>query len=129
MTPSINTAIVCLGSNTPDRLSRLRRAIDDLAAAGAVKAFSDIYDNPADQGHGAPYLNAVGCIETTLSEEELAAVAAQLERRAGRTSSSKALGVMPLDIDIVLFNGRVCRPYDYTRPYFTTGYAQIAVTV
>lgn len=121
-----NTVIVCIGSNTPDRQGNIRRALEAFNSVGHVTAESSIYENPADNGSDAAYLNAVACIRTDMNEAELSRFIASLEKEAGRTPQSKPSGIMPLDIDVVIVNGAVRRPYDYSRPYFTTGYAQIA---
>lgn len=125
-TPDINTVVVCFGSNTSDRLGNIRRAMEAFNDVGRVTAESEIYENPADNGTDDAYLNAVARIETQLNEERLAQFIAALEQAAGRTPKSKPAGIMPLDVDVVIINGSVRRPYDYSRPYFTTGYRQIS---
>lgn len=120
-----HTAVLTLGSNVARAaciIEAARAAIDRVAE---VRAYSGAYLSPDDTGAGADYLNAVLELTTTLSLSEMADFAAGLEQRSGRTADSKSRGVMPLDVDIVVWDTEVIKPYDTTRPYFRTGYQKI----
>lgn len=120
-----HNVILCLGSNTRDARMRIARAIESLSRQLTVVKTSEAYINDDDTGRGAPYLNMVARCITTMPLDRLADMLADLETEGGRTSSSKADAVMPLDIDIVVWDNDIVSPHDFSRPYFTTGYRQI----
>jgi 2-amino-4-hydroxy-6-hydroxymethyldihydropteridine diphosphokinase len=47
------------------------------------------------------------------------------EAECGRTPESKQKGVVPIDLDIVMWNSEVVRPVDYSRSYVSMGIAQL----
>ena len=49
----------------------------------------------------------------------------QWEIECGRTAVSKQQGVIPIDLDIVVWNGEVIRATDYSRDYVSKGVAQL----
>lgn len=122
----LNHVVICLGSNVPSC-----RVILDGAIAVLGTFFHDsprmslAYFNPSFNGIGQPYLNQVLEATTTLNIDSLHRLCRTLERRAGRTPQSKVQGIMPLDIDIVIWNGTIVRPFDYTSPHFAHGYANL----
>lgn len=121
----MNTAILCLGSNTADRDRILRDAVAALSEFAKVINCSDVYDGPSHNGIGNDYLNTVVVVKTAKEISEVDAFGKELESRAGRTPESKTTGVMPLDIDLVVWNDQVLRPYDFSRPHFTRGLIQL----
>lgn len=55
-----------------------------------------------------PYINAAACLETELTPRELLAELLRIERELGRDrSSEKRWGPRTLDLDLLLFGGRV----------------------
>ena len=61
----------------------------------------------------------VGRFTCETDMDELGATMKRWECEAGRVPRSKSV---PLDIDIVLFDGRIIRPRDYGQEYFKIGY-------
>ena len=109
----IHTAILLLGSNVPDRESRLEAAVDSLSDVSVITARSQIYVSPDRSGLGEPYANIVMQCDTQMDIDGFREFSAQVETRLGRTPQSKSEGVMPVDIDLVKWNGRVVSPGDY----------------
>lgn len=122
---TMHSAIITLGSNLPCRADILRDTIARLRAVVTVEASSGIYDADDDTGRGPVYANEVLAVATSLPMEAMAQYARGLEAAAGRTAESKAMALMPLDIDIVVWDDTIVKPYDITRHYFTRGYAAI----
>lgn len=108
-----HTAILLLGSNVPDRESRLDAAIDRLADVSVVTSRSQVYVSPDRSGLGEPYANIAVQCDTEMDIDGFREFAAQVETRLGRTPQSKSEGVMPVDIDLVEWDGRVVSPGDY----------------
>lgn len=121
----MNTAIVCLGSNVQESsTAKIKEANHCLQDNGCyVMTATPLY------GSASNYLNQVIEIETELNYEDLHKLTKATENQLGRTSEMKQLGVVPIDIDIVLFNGTIIRELDYNSEYFQIGYSQITKIV
>lgn len=122
-----NSAVICIGSNVADRRSVVAAALGAVSRGGVVRVSSGLYETEADNGVDAPYINLVAVVDVGLDLDSLRAVAKKLERDAGRTAESTSSS-MPLDIDIIMWNGAVVDRRQYEKPYFKEGYAKIAVT-
>ena len=118
----MNPALLCLGGNTVETSGNITRAISMLAQYGHIYANSGQY--PSASG----YLNEVVAFESAISAEALVAHAKRIELELGRLPHMKAQGIVPIDIDVVAYAGRVLRPQDYASAYFRTGLQKIAVS-
>ena len=114
----INTAIICLGSNTPDREMRIDNSCKKMADKAEIKRHSKIIISEDITGHGASYINQSIEITTNLTLAELRTFIHEIEQSEGRTPKSKAKGQMPIDIDIVIWNNEIISSENYTQPYF-----------
>lgn len=113
-----HSATLLLGSNVPDREEKLQAAVGGLEQVADVTARSHIYVSPDRSGLGEPYANIVLKCSTALSLGELRCYISGLERRLGRTPQSKSMGVMPVDIDLVVWDGNVVSEADYDSPQY-----------
>lgn len=120
--PNNGVTVICLGSNVPDRFNRLQDATAQLQRWCRILSMSDYYEAPDDSGIGAPYVNVVLSCIPLIGMPQLADSLKRLERSFGRDASSKALGVMPLDVDIVIWKGEIVDSHEFSRPYFIHGY-------
>ncbi len=111
-------ATICLGSNCNDRRANIDAAIERIAAHCRVETVSEIHESPDVSGRGAPYLNCVVTVQSALDQQGLAALLSQCEAMGGRTPQSRATGIMPIDIDLVIIDGRIVSQHDYESPYF-----------
>ena len=91
-----HTAVLSLGSNWGDREKAVSDALSLIQRQLGETVHSDIYFTPAVNGKGPDYANCVAAVYT------------------------------PLDIDLVIFDGDVLRPADFTRKYFYRGLLQIS---
>lgn len=122
----MNTALISLASNSPDKREQMEQAFAELRAMGIVARSSSIYETaPYGNPRHPNYLNAVACIRTAAEYPVLYDTLKEMERAHGRTPQSKLSGEIPLDIDIVVWNGETLRPQDYERDYFKTGLHEI----
>ena len=113
----MNTVLISLASNTPDKLRQMNNAF---------AASSSIYETVACGSIKSPnYLNAVVKIFTDTDHQELHNVLKTMEKAHGRTPESKLSGKIPLDIDIVVWNGEIIRPQDWKQDYFQTGLKEL----
>ena len=121
-----NRAVICLGSNSPNRAEMIRLAISKVEAEyPSGIAVSHIYETPAIDGVSPNYSNAVMMLDSTHDYEQTQLQLKCIEREMGRTAQSKATGIVEIDLDVVMFNGTVMRPKDFNRNYFQIGYNHI----
>lgn len=114
-----------LGSNTPDATKQMSDAIDWLMTQFDEVASSDVYSTPPLSGIGPDYLNAVATGLTAMSNDQLNLLLKDYERQAGRTPQSKISGQVPIDLDIVVWDGTVMREKDFSYDFFQRGYRQV----
>lgn len=120
-----HTAVLGLGSNSVDSERQMRQCIQWLTASFRSVMASTVYSTPALNGVDADYLNAVAVVVCDVDCQEFNARLKRYEQSCGRTSESKKHGMVPIDVDIVLFDGRVLRPADYGRYYFARGWDEL----
>lgn len=121
-----NHAILSIGTNHTDRDSRIAEAIQWLSGTFRVRSCSEVYEMPAINGTDRPYLNAVAAIDTDTCLPELIDLLKRYETQCGRTPHSKTEGVIPIDIDVIIWNGTIMRPREFAYDYFTKGYRQLS---
>jgi len=101
------TAYLSLGSNLEDRAANLRAALAQLGAAGRLLTASALYETqPVDVPDQPWFLNCVASIETYMTPRELLNLGLRVEAEMGRLRMRKK-GPRKIDIDIVLFGGRI----------------------
>jgi 2-amino-4-hydroxy-6-hydroxymethyldihydropteridine diphosphokinase len=109
-----------LGANLGDREANIRKALELLAARGVgirvVSAFLETapVGGPKDQ---SAFINAAAVAETDLSPRELLKVICEVENAMGRKRPAKRWSARPIDIDILLYGGRVIDAPDLTVPH------------
>ncbi|HEV7492841.1 2-amino-4-hydroxy-6-hydroxymethyldihydropteridine diphosphokinase [Baekduia sp.] len=119
----MSTAHLGLGSNLGDRRALLQAAVDGLAERGVVATASsstyetdpvgDVLDQPA-------FLNACLVVETVLDPDALLDAAKAVERALGRTTDGPDYvhhGPRPVDVDVLLYDGRTHRSARLTVPH------------
>lgn len=121
---SVSRAIICLGANTPDAAERLEDAFAMLGSVGSVLRSTRPYPTaPEYAGEDKPYLNQIVELATALSFDGLteATKKYQTEIRALNTMP----GLVNIDVDIVVWNGKVVRPADAAAAYYRQGIAML----
>ncbi|MBQ7042749.1 MAG: 2-amino-4-hydroxy-6-hydroxymethyldihydropteridine diphosphokinase [Muribaculaceae bacterium] len=121
----MNVAVLSLGSNSPDKEQQMRNAVKQMKHLFNSVAISDFYEVPAFNGKDAPYLNAVMVVSTAMSINDVNLLLKRWEVKCGRTPESKQKGIVPIDLDIVMWNSEIIRPVDYSRSYVSIGIAQL----
>lgn len=121
----MNTLTLSIGSNSRDREWQMKHGIEWLKHTLSNARVSSVYNTLAVNGRDADYLNAVISASTQLSLDDVTALMKQYEGVCGRTPASKLRGVIPIDIDIVLWNGEVIRPADFAQQYFQRGWQEL----
>lgn len=115
---------VSVGANVADRYNRVAETLRRLANTFESVEVSSIYESDCWQKKGPKYSNAVAFLYTDKPLEALLAMFKNWERENGRLLGTKTVEV-PLDIDVVVYDGKVLRPSDFERPYFEKGYREL----
>ena len=124
---TVQSSIVTLsfGSNHGDRMRNVAAAIGWFQTVATGCRVSSIYETPDVTGHGAPYMNAVASGCTELDYCALNRLAKDFEVEYGRDADCRKRGVVPIDIDIVIWKSETLRPLDFSREVFQIGYREI----
>lgn len=122
-----NEVILSIGSNVTPRRCRVAEALDLMRGMLSDCMVSDIYETPEIHGTGRPYMNAVIYGKTDMDHTDLKEETKRVEVCAGRDNEARARGDVPVDIDIVVWNGDVVRPNDFRQSFFRIGAGMIGV--
>lgn len=123
----VNKVILCIGSNSATAREKVDAALEWLGELLPDNVHTAPYQTePYGEGaSAAPYHNAVFTASTALTEEELVARFKAYEQANGRVHGSSFPAEIAIDIDLVVWNGTVRRPGDYSAPYFLKGIGQL----
>lgn len=125
----MNRVVISLGSNVEDRMTRVAAAMTWIQSILQCTACSGIYETDDFHPTGRKYCNAVMAGDTALSQSEIDATAGLYELNAGRDESARLRGDVPIDIDLVMWNGTVLRPRDMEREYFLRGFRELGLDI
>ncbi len=117
--------VIGLASNTEDAPEQMRKAMEWIKDTFNSCKFSKVYITDAERGATGNYHNAVALAYTSLSCEENARLFKEYEINAGRTPDMKPLHIVPIDLDLVIYDRTVLRPADMASEYFMKGYRQV----
>lgn len=116
-----NELILCLGSNR-EREWNIGRAAERLRASFVSARFAPaVYTHPVGCASSIPFLNQVVIVHTSRPMEECRRLVKSIELELGRTASDKATGRIPIDIDLLCWNGQVLKADDWARGYVVEG--------
>ncbi len=121
----LNSCTISIGSNTDDRRVQIEKAIEWLGSFLKKSQFSTIYETEACNGKDKPYFNAVVHGYTTSTFENLVKKLKNWESSAGRTRIESCEGIIPIDLDVVIWNGVIKRQRDFDHLYFNRGYREL----
>ena len=119
------SVVLSIGSNCGDRKSNIEKALNWLAAILMQPKFSRIYETPCAKNVGKPYMNAV--IKGFYQGDgfQLEDLLKDKERSMGRDARCREKGDVPVDIDLVVCDGTVFKPWDYRQKFFQIGFEEI----
>lgn len=118
-------AYLGLGSNI-DPAENLLKAAAALGCSLQVQAFSSVWETPPVGGKGANFLNAVLSVYTPLALEALREqVLRPLEARMGRVRTADPNAPRPIDLDVLLYDGRVIEPEVWEQAYWAAPLAEL----
>jgi 2-amino-4-hydroxy-6-hydroxymethyldihydropteridine diphosphokinase len=112
-----NHAVIGVGSNIEPR-KNIAAAIAELASGQRLVGQSRfVWTKPIGPAEQPDFLNGAVRIETALGRAELKRWLKALETRLGRTCSRDKFGPRTIDLDIVVWNGRVVNEDYHARDF------------
>lgn len=106
-----------MGSNT-DSEANLNAADALLRDYFETIRFSEaIYTEPIGMPDSGLFLNQVAVAATEAPLEEVKQAVKEMEKRLGRMPDSKQKGMIPIDIDLIQWNGTILKPADWEKEY------------
>lgn len=113
----MNDVVIGLGSNI-DPETNIRKSLDALADEfGEIKKSQFIQTKPIGFADQDDFINGSVLVKTDLDIEALNAKLKELENVLGRTKSAIKFGPRVIDLDIVVFNGKVIDQDFYARDF------------
>ncbi|OGX05526.1 MAG: 2-amino-4-hydroxy-6-hydroxymethyldihydropteridine diphosphokinase [Omnitrophica WOR_2 bacterium GWA2_47_8] len=113
----MNTAVIGLGSNISPQ-KNIKAAQDILSKEFNVLAESKFTKTkPVGPIKQPDFLNGAVLISTDLNQQKLKSKLAKIEKKLGRTSLTHHFGPRTIDLDILIFNGRVVEDDFYERDF------------
>lgn len=114
--------LISIGANTPDKQSILQRTIQAIGEISHIIAQTPIFISAAEGSTiAAPYANALIVAITNDEYDTLRHTFKQWEINAGRTIELKRQGIIPLDIDIIMWNDTIIKERDMQMNYMKHG--------
>lgn len=112
-----NEVIIALGSNINAR-QNIEKAFDRLQKQFQLKKQAGpVVTSPIGIADQPDFLNAVALIETALSMEALVSVLKKIENEMGRDRSRAKFGPREIDLDVLIWNGKVVDDDYYERVF------------
>lgn len=120
--------VISLGSNTADSKNRVKIALRWLASAIGDLKQSEIYSTTPNSGTGADYSNCIIKGNTAIGLHELNHLLKKYEIEQGRDKNARNCGIVPIDIDILLYDTQILRPKELTYPYLQPGLKELDIS-
>lgn len=113
----MNQAIIGLGSNIDPQknIANARKILSEQFALISESAF--IQTKPVGYADQDDFINGAVLLTTKLDENGLKQKLKAIEKHLGRTASQIKSGPRSIDLDILVFNGKIVDPDVYTRDF------------
>lgn len=122
---NMTSFVIGLASNTDDAEFQMEQAVQSLQTIFKKASVSSFYQSASISGDGSTYTNAVMAGLTEMNHNELSEKLKKLELKHGRDEQARREKRVPLDLDLVIWDGRIERQNDFEQPYFNRGYREL----
>lgn len=122
---NMTSFVIGLASNTDDAEFQMEQAVQTLQTIFRKSSVSNFYQSASISGDGSTYTNAVMAGLTEMSHNELSEKHKKLELKHGRDEQARREKRVTLDLDLVIWDGRIERQNDFEQPYFNRGYREL----
>lgn len=99
-------------------LAKARQCLSEVLAE--VSYTTELWTEPMSSSRNELYLNQLAEGFTTLTFDELNERLKDIERNFGRSPQKRQLGIVPIDLDIMEYDGQQYHERDWKRPYVTS---------
>jgi len=120
----MNTFQVLLASNTNASMN-MAEANDRLQSVFPLNIqFSEVLESKAvsknrnEELDATTYLNGLCLAQTEIPLEKVQSILKKLETEMGRIKGSEGNGLVAIDLDLVVWNQEVLRPWDVAQTYY-----------
>ena len=121
----LHRAYLSLGSNIQPDVN-LVKAVQLLQKHGWVQKISNAWESRSVGAEGPNYLNACVLFVTSLAQSELKdQVLLPIERELGRIRTEDRFAPRPMDLDIVVFDGKSCEDKYWEQAFIVIPLAEI----
>jgi len=111
-----HSVILSIGSNHKAEIN-MQRTHEMLGKVMTDTRFTGIIETEDSEGGGDSFLNQMALGDTEMPFAAFRAYTKKLESILGRTPKRKAYGIIDIDIDILMFDGKTMKPYEWEQPY------------
>jgi 2-amino-4-hydroxy-6-hydroxymethyldihydropteridine diphosphokinase len=121
MTTPSTIAYIGLGSNLSEPIEQVKnaiKAIENITRSTVISVSSLYLSKPMGPQDQDDYINAVLCLETSLSAIELLDALQTIENEFGRVRKENRWGARILDLDIILFGNQVINSERLIIPHY-----------
>lgn len=114
---NMNTVIIGIGSNinADENISKMLELLS--AEVEIIKVSSFIKTKPIGIENQPDFINGAVKIKTVLVRKELKLICKEIEDKLGRDRTTPKFGPRTIDLDIVVWNGKVVDEDYYTRDF------------
>ena len=114
----MKTCIICIGSNH-NPTANISIAVESLSCLFSDILWGETVVTPAEGiSFTVPdYHNRAAKFTTVMGISGLKSRFKEIEKACGRESGSKSTGIVPLDIDLLEYDGKVLKPKDMESDY------------
>jgi len=121
----MNKAVIGLGSNIDpkENIAKARELLKNRFCVIGESAF--VRTKPVGFTQQDDFINGSVCIETDQSEAKLKKLLKSMEKKLGRRASRIKFGPRTIDMDIVVFNGRVVDNDFYEREFLKSSVLEL----
>jgi len=121
----IHTVTILLGSNI-NAEQNLRLANQALEKRCRIQRVSSIWQTKAAGSHGADFLNQAVQLQTSLEMDEFKyQILRRIEQELGRVRTTDKYADRTIDLDIILFDGRVIEPGIWTHCFMAAPVSEL----
>jgi 2-amino-4-hydroxy-6-hydroxymethyldihydropteridine diphosphokinase len=112
----VNQALILLGSNMDVEIN-LEKALNLIAKKFVIEKKSSVIASHPVGNYVNDFGNMALAIKTNLSQQDCVLTFKEIEKLLGRTTESKLLRSIPIDIDLIFWNGKQVHS-DYDQFFF-----------
>lgn len=118
--PIMNTFIISMGSNE-NRAENMSRCRYLLSKEYPNAVFSEMVNTePFGDNYQSDFYNQLVLINSDDNELTITERLKRIESEIGRQSEEKSKGIIKIDVDLLVVNGKIIKSEDFERPYMNS---------